>query len=282
MTASVSGSQPSSSINYLSNHNRALELTLAKLSSAQRINQAADDPAGLVISEQLAAILGGTEQASDNIATDVSLLQTADGALSQTSELLNKQRAVALQAANSATLDDSQRAALDAQYRNLGESIDRIAKNTSFGNKPLLDGSFKQSFQIGAGAGADSSVQVDLTSKASGKPAGFDQAGLGLAEVSLSSPTGVSDALTRLDTAINEVSNQRGSLGALQANTLEAYGRSMEQAKINLTGAYSTIRDTDMASSAADFARNSILAQSGYAALAQQNLSGNRILSLLG
>ncbi|GDY14902.1 flagellin [Planctomycetota bacterium] len=280
MTAPISGSQSSSSVNYLSNHNRALELTLAKLSSAQRINQAADDPAGLVISEQLAAILGGTEQASDNIATDVSLLQTADGGLSQTSELLNKQRAVALQAANSATLDDGQRAALDAQYRNLGESIDRIAKNTSFGNKPLLDGSFKQTFQVGPDGG--SSVKIDLTSKASGKPAGFDQAGLGLADVSLSTPTGVSDALTRLDTAINEVANQRGSLGALQANTLEAYGRSMEQAKINLTGAYSTIRDTDMASSAADFARNSILAQSGYAALAQQNLAGNRILSLLG
>jgi flagellin len=256
---------------------QAQQLALARLASGQRINKAADDPAGLVIAEQLDTYANGLEQAGRNTEIGIAMAQTADGGLEQTMSIIQQQRELALQAANTGTMDENQLSALNAQFHALGKSLDMVAANTSFAGRPLLDGSYRnQTLQLGASAG--DTVQVDIASRITGQPAGFGAQGLGLAGLDLSNPE---DVLARLDAAGEAVLQQRGALGALQANTLETNASSLSVARENLLSAVSTIRDTDYAKDASDLVGSQIRHQAGLAMLAQGNQHTSRVLQLL-
>jgi len=277
MSLSINGSS-SSGLNAMSQSQRALQLAMARLASGQRITSGADDPAGLIIAKQLEAMLSGMDQASANTDTAVSLLQTADGGLEQTQGILAQQRTLALQAANSATMDDQQLAAINTQYQALNQALDLVASSTTFAKKPLLDGSFtKQSMQIGASAG--DTVSVDIASTVTGSSAGYSSHGLGLSGLDISN---TSDALARLDAASSAVGQQRGTLGALQANALESNARSLAIGRENLASAISTIADADIAQEAAALTSNQIKLQSGIAMQAQAHQHAGRVMQLLG
>lgn len=258
-----------------------LQLTLARLSTGLRINRGADDPAGLTISERMRAQVSGLNQAVRGLEDATSMTQVADASLGEISTLIQRQRDLALQAGNDAVLDPSQRAALDTQMKQLGESIDRLASGTSFAGSKLLDGTYRDR-SIQTGITADQKVDLTIASNATGTQAGFDQAGLGLSGISVTSTDGAAAALDRLDTALAEVTRQRGELGAFQKNTVETGMRSLMTASQNLTSSESLIRDTDFAQETAFFARNQILSQSGMAMLAHSNQLPSSVLRLLG
>lgn len=268
------------SVGRLAKSQQQLQLTMARLSTGLRINSGADDPAGLTISERMRAQVSGLNQAVRGLEDATSMTQVADASLGEISTLIQRQRELALQAGNDAVLDPSQRSALDSQMKQLGESIDRLASGTSFAGSKLLDGTYRNR-PIQTGITADQKVDLTIASTATGESAGFDQAGLGLSGLSLASTDGAAAALDRIDTALAEVSRQRGELGAFQQNTVEAGMRSLMTASQNLTSSESLIRDTDFAKETAIFTRNQILTQSGVAMLSQANQVPQAVLSLL-
>jgi len=251
---------------------------MARLASGQRITRAADDPAGLVISQQFASQRAGIDQASANTESGISMAQIADGGLEQTQDILNRQRELAIQAGNTGTMDPNQLAALNNEFKSLSTALDMVARNTAFGRQPLLDGSFQnKSFQIGPSASG--TVQVSIGSDVTGQVRGFDSAGLGLSGVDLADSDG---ALARIDAASKAVGTQRGNLGAFQSSTLETTMRSLSVAGENLASAQSTIADTDYAKQSAELIRNQILMQAGLAMRAQGNVTAPRAVQLHG
>lgn len=266
----------------IAKQDRQLQLTLARLASAQRITTAADDPAGQIVAAQMGSQLASLAQVSNGLETDVGLAQVADGALSQTSDLLQRQRAIAVQAGNDAVLDPAARAALDRQFQELGKAIDSVAAGARFGSTPLLDGSVRQfTAQTGTQAGQTDALTIASTLGAKGDQ-GFDRAGLGLNGAGVGSADDATATLDRLDAALAEVNRQRGDIGAFQANTLESGLRSMADAGTNLTAAQSVITDTDYAQESANQMRDALLAQTGLALQVQRGLSAENVLRLLG
>lgn len=284
--------------------------SLEKLSSGYRINRAGDDAAGLAISEKMRGQIRGLEMASKNAQDGISLIQTAEGALNETHAILQRMRELAVQSATDTNTDDD-RAELQKEVEQLLEEIDRIANNTEFNTKKLLDGSFKDAvFQIGANAGQtvtlsigkmDTSVSgaggvpsgggasggVSGASGASGGVSGggggttVSGAGLGIANVNISTQAGASAAITTIQNAINKVSSERAKLGAIQ-NRLEHTINNLGTAAENLTASESRIRDVDMAKEIMEFTKNSILQQAAQAMLAQANMQPQGVLQLLG
>jgi flagellin len=251
--------------------------SLEKLSSGFRINRAADDAAGLAISEGLRSQIGGLKVAIRNTQDGVSVVQTAEGALTETHAILQRMRDLAVQSANGSN-DANSRKALDAEATALGKELDRIADKTTFNNVKLLDGSFSAAdFQVGYASG--DTIQVKIESGVSGE--GFSKAHLGLSGVSLSSASGAAAAIDSVDKAITEVSTARASLGALQ-NRFEHTINNLSVTSENLTASESRIRDTDMAQEMTNFSRTQILSQAGTAMLAQANQASQGILRLLG
>lgn len=268
--------------NQIAAQDRLAQLTMARLASAQRITSAADDAAGLVISERMRSQVSSLSQVSDGLEADVALAQVADGALAQTGDLLQRQRDLAVQAGNAAVLDPSARAALDRQFQELGKAIDQIAGGTRFGGTSLLDGSVRnRPVQTGSEAGQTATLTIASTLGEDGEQ-GYDRAGLGLADASLASADDAAATLERLDAALTEVGRQRGDIGAFQANTLETGLRSLAVERENLTAAQSQIADTDYAQDSANLVRSSILVQAGLASQVQRGLSAENVLRLLG
>jgi flagellin len=250
--------------------------SLEKLSSGFRINRAADDAAGLAISEGLRSQIGGLKVAIRNTQDGVSVVQTAEGALTETHAILQRMRDLAVQSANGSN-DANSRKALDAEATALGKELDRIADKTTFNNVKLLDGSFSAAdFQVGYASG--DTIQVKIESGVSGE--GFSKAHLGLSGVSLSSASGAAAAIDSVDKAITEVSTARASLGALQ-NRFEHTINNLSVTSENLTAWESRIRDTDMAQEMTNFSRTQILSQAGTAMLAQANQAPQGVLQLL-
>ena len=265
----------------LQRRDQQLALNLARLNSGSRITKAADNPAGLIISEQLRAQLDGLNQATDNISQGISSLRTAEGGLEGIQDLLQQQRGLALQARSTATVDPSQRKALETQFQALGKAIDSLAKDTQYAGTKLLDGSYQgRSIQTGTEAGQQ--VEVTIASNATGTPAGFDRAGLGTSGQTLATDDGIASALKSIDKALDEVGQQRGYLGALEANQLDTMRNSLGEATTNLAGARSTIADVDYAEEIAGLVRNQILMQSAIAARSQQNVTAGSVMRLLG
>ena len=251
----------------------SLGKTMDQLSSGKRINSAADDPAGLIISEQLSSTLGGVRTALDNVQQANSVIQTADGALSGISDLLNKARSLALGAQSSATNDASTTQANSAAFNSIVSSIQKIASDTQFGTQRILDGSFTDK-TVQAGPEGGQGVPLSISSATADS--------LGLSSQNIDTVEGATAALDAIDNAINTVSAQRGSLGATQSDLLDSASASLAAQDAGLSEADSTISDADMAKLASDLAHQKILAQASIAMLAQANQQPQSVLRLLG
>jgi flagellin len=244
--------------------------SLEKLSSGFRINRAADDAAGLAISEGLRAQVGGLKVAVRNAQDGVSVVQTAEGSLGETHAILQRMRDLAVQAANDGSLDDKAKAAANSEYTALAAEITDIASKTAFNGVPLLDGTFTaKNFQVGANS-ADT-LEVSLTLQ--------DAATLGV-DGTIDTVADANAAIDLVDTAIVSVSTSRADLGAIQ-NRLEHKINNLNVAIENLSASESRIRDTDMASEMVSFTRSQILSQAGTAMLAQANQAPQNVLQLL-
>jgi len=251
------------------NVNKATE----KLSSGLRINRAGDDAAGLAISEKMRGQISGLNQASRNAQDGVSLIQTAEGALDETHSMLQRMRELATQSANG-TYVTTDRSKIQLEVTQLQTEITAITTKTQFNTKTLLNGSMSGgvSFQVGANGGQEISVTITT----------MDAGALGVSagECFVSTASGASAALAKIDTAIDKVSTQRGTLGAVQ-NRLEHTISNVDNSAENLQAAESRIRDTDMAKEMMNFTKNNVLAQATQAMLAQANQKPNQVLALL-
>jgi flagellin len=258
--------------------------SLAKLSSGLRINKAGDDAAGLAISEKMRGQIGGLNQAVRNAQDGISLIQTAEGALTETHSMLQRMRELTVQALNG-TNTSADVGQIRKEMDQLAEEITRIANNTEFNTKKLLDGSLSGTgvtFQIGANDGQTMTVNIK-TMTASGLSIGKGE--VGSVTNSIISGTGTdikvsSGALKTIDTAIETVSEQRASLGAAQ-NRLEHTINNLTATSENLSAAEARIRDVDMAEEMMEFTRTNILSQASTAMLAQANQMPNSVLQLL-
>jgi flagellin len=253
----------------------AVSRSLEKLSSGLKINRAADNAAGLVISEQMRAQLNGIKQAMNNTEQAVTMVQTAEGALDEMNNLLSKVKSLALHAMNSGVSDSAQRQADDAELQNILSSVDRIANQTRFAGQVLLSGGFQTTgalFQVGEQGGDSVSITIS----------GMNVSAIGLSGAEVSTVATASTTLANVSAAITAVTNLRGRLGAFQANTLETGLRSLSVTHENLTAAESVIRDVDFAEESAVFTKNQILVQSATAMLAQANQLPQNVLKLLG
>jgi len=269
----------------LSVNDKAVSGSLEKLSSGLRINRAADDAAGLSISEGLKSQIGGLTVAARNAQDGVNVAQTADGALSETSSILQRMRDLSVQAANSGSQDSDAKGAANTEFQSLNKELDRIVSSTKFGSQPLLDGSYNGAFQVDSASkntNSGAQINVDLTSAtltAGGNITGLDSAGLGTSTLDLT--TGADAAIDQLDKAIKGVSNARSQIGAVQ-NRFEHTINNVNVAIENLSASKSSITDTDMASEMVKFSKNQILQQAGTSMLAQANQQGQGVLKLLG
>ncbi|WP_432830359.1 flagellin [Dactylosporangium sp. CA-092794] len=259
--------------------------SLEKLSSGYRINRAADDAAGLSISEGLRSQIGGLKVAVRNAQDGISVVQTAEGALTETHSILQRMRDLSVQAASTGSQDSDARAAAQTEFSQLNLELDRIATTTSFGGQKLLDTSgsnaYLGTFQVGANGAAADQIGVDLSSNVFGSGAavsGFDSNGLGLASIDLTSAG--TAAIDTIDAAIKGVSTARATLGAYQ-NRFEHTINNLNVAVENLSASESRIRDTDMAEEMVSFTRSQILTQAGTSMLAQANQAPQNVLSLL-
>jgi len=246
--------------------------SLEKLSSGFRINRAADDAAGLSISEGLRAQVGGLKVAVRNSQDGVNVVQTADGALNETTAILQRMRDLAVQAASDGSQNAASQGAADNEYQELAKEIDDIAGKTTFNGKALLDGTYdKQSFQVGANA--SETLEVSIGDMKAATITG----GVG----DLTSAANASTALANIDKAIAAVSKERSQLGATQ-NRFEHKINNLNVTIENLSASESAIRDTDMAQEMTKFTRSQILSQAGTSMLAQANQSQQSVLKLLG
>jgi flagellin len=243
--------------------------SLEKLSSGFRINRAADDAAGLAISEGLRSQTGGLKVAVRNAQDGVSVVQTAEGALTETHSILQRMRDLAVQASNDGALSDADKTKADKEFQALTSELNDIAK-TTFNGTNLLDGSFAKNFQVGANSG--DTLQVTIGDMKAATLLGGAQ--------SITTAANAGTALTALDTAIGTVSGERAGLGAVQ-NRLEHKINNLNVAVENLSASESRIRDTDMASEMVSFTRSQILSQAGTAMLAQANQASQGVLRLL-
>jgi len=257
--------------------------SLEKLSSGFRINRAADDAAGLSISEGLRSQIGGLKVAVRNAQDGISVVQTAEGALTETHSILQRMRDLSVQASSTGSQDTDARTAAQTEFTQLNAELDRIATTTAFGGQKLLDSSaaYAGTFQVGANTGSGDQIAVNLTTAAFGNVTavtGFDASGLGV--VSLDLVTGASAAITAIDSAIKGISTARATLGAYQ-NRFEHTINNLNTAVENLSASESRIRDTDMAQEMVSFTRSQILTQAGTSMLAQANQAPQNVLSLL-
>ncbi|MBE2316905.1 flagellin FliC [Solirubrobacter sp. CPCC 204708] len=254
---------------------------MEKLSSGYRINRAADDAAGLGISEKMRAQISGLGQAQRNAQDAISLVQTAEGALGEVHSMLERVRDLRVQIGNG-TLDTSDKEAIGAEVKQIADEISNILTNTSFNGKKLLDGSNSFTFQVGANQGETISM---ASSTLSGTLAQNGVGNVTTLSASANTASQVASALeamtlTDLTSAIENVSEQRGTFGAIQ-NRLEHRLNNLATYQENLTAAESRIRDVDMAAEMTKFTKLNILQQAGTSMLAQANQSPQGVLSLL-
>jgi flagellin len=243
-----------------------LQQSMARLSSGYRINTAADDAAGLAISEKLRAQIGGLAQANSNAQDGISLVQTAEGSLNEVHAMLQRVRDLAVQYKNG-TLSTDDRTAIQSEVNQLGSEIERIGQSAAFNGISLLATSGTITFQVGANDG--DSIAVSTISL--GTAVNTSVFSLAL--------TGTSD-ISQIDDAINAVSAQRADFGAVQ-NRLEHTINNLSTYQENLTASESQIRDVDMASEMVEFTKDQILQQAGTSMLSQANQLPNSVLSLL-
>ena len=246
--------------------NRSME----KLSSGSRINRAADDAAGLSISEKMRSQIRGLTQATRNAQDGISVVQTAEGALTEVHSILQRMRDLSVQAANSGANGDDATTAIQEEVDQLASELDRIANTTQFNGVALLDGNFTDKvFHVGANSSTDDEITVSIDAMSSGD--------LGVDGLDMTDANG---ALDSIDDAIATVSSARSALGAVQ-NRFEHTINNLNVAVENLSASESRIRDTDMAQEMVSFTRSQILSQAGTAMLAQANQAPQSVMKLL-
>ena len=259
------------------NSNRMLGLTQTtqsrsteKLSSGYKINRAADDAAGLAISEKMRRQVRGLTQASANAQDGISMVQTAEGALNEVHDMLQRMNELAVKAANG-TMTTEDQDYINKEVSALKTEINRVATTTTFNEKSLLSADTTFELQVGAETGDDNVIQVKIGQMTASK--------LGVSG-SADSVTNAKALIGQVKTAISNLNGQRADLGA-QQNRLEHTISNLDNVVENTTAAESAIRDTDMASEMVKYSNNNILAQAGQAMLAQANQSNQGVLSLL-
>ncbi|QDG54872.1 flagellin FliC [Persicimonas caeni] len=261
---------------HLNRTNKDLSGNIAKLSSGFRINSAADDAAGLAISEEMKAEIRSLKQAERNANDAVSLIQTADGAMGSVHDILNRMRELTIQAASDG-INDSQRSHLDTEFQELEAELDRIADVTKYNGNNLLDGTMAGIFHVGAESGETLAINItqDFHAAALGDGTNF------LSTQDLTTRATADAAIDVIDAAITQVSTARASVGAKQ-NRLSITIDNLKVQHENISAANSRIRDVDVASEMAAMTKNQILTQAGTSMLSQATQMPQSALSLLG
>ena len=265
------------------NSNRQLGITTGiqaksseKLSSGYKINRAADDAAGLAISEKMRRQVRGLTQASANAQDGISAVQTAEGALNEVHDMLQRMNELATKAAND-TLQTTDRDYIQSELNALTTEITRTGSATQFNNQALLDGTFKnKNIQVGSETSAENQINISIdkmTATAQGLNLKVDVTG--------TDATKAKETIDNIKGALEKVSKQRSDLGAIQ-NRLEHTIKNLDNVVENTQAAESQIRDTDMATEMVKYSNNNILAQAGQSMLAQANQTNQGVLSLLG
>ncbi|GAB48127.1 flagellin N-terminal helical domain-containing protein [Mobilicoccus pelagius] len=247
----------------------AQQTSLERLSSGLRINRAADDAAGLAISENLRSQVNGLNQATSNAQDGISMVQTAEGAMNEVHSMLQRVRTLSVQAANG-TNSASNREQIQAEIKQLGDEIGAIASRTNFNGTQLLKGG---TMTLQVGAGKDDQLSFSLGS--------LDDVATAVKALDVTAADGAKTAIESIDTQIGAVSKSRSNLGAVQ-NRLEHTIKNLSVSAENLAASESRIRDTDMAKEMTSFTRSQILSQAGTAMLSQANQSTQGVLRLLG
>jgi flagellin len=255
-----------------------MDSAMEKLSTGSRINYARDDAAGSAIATRLTAEIQGLAAASRNASDGQSMIDTAEGALQETSALLLRMRELAVQAANS-TATTADKKSLDAEFQHLSDEIGRIATNTSWSGQKLLDGSFSgtagdAAAVIHAGTGATANDKISVTI------ALMSDAALSVDAIQLSTAAHALSSITAVDVAIAKVSDERNKLGAA-SNRLSSTIANLDQVSVNLSASRARVQDADFAVETGNLARNQIMQQAATAMLAQANASKGSVLSLI-
>jgi flagellin len=248
---------------------------LEKLSSGKRITKASDDAAGLAIATNLEAQTKGLRQATRNANDGISLIQTAEGGLNETSNILVRLRELTVQAASD-TVGEQERGFLDKEYQQLSKEVDRISDSTTFNGSQLLNGKGKgtMDFQVGAFAGEQNIITFDSSeTDSSTSSIGIKGTGIGNKDEALS-------AISSVDDAISKVSGQRANLGSIQSR-LGSTVKNLETQTINQDGARSVIQDVDVAEASAALASNNVVKNAAVSTLAQANQIPNSALRLI-
>jgi flagellin len=257
----------------LFNSGQALNTSFERLSSGFRINRAADDAAGLQISDRLTSQVQGLDQAVRNANDAISLTQTAEGALGEVTTSLQRIRTLAVQSQNGIN-GSADRLALQKEVSALKSEITRISSDTQFGKTDILKGTFSATFLVGANGGQT----IDVALKQTG---GYGASGLSLTATTVATVGGASAALAAIDSAISTIGGARADLGALQ-NRFQSTIRNVSNISENISAARSQIRDTDFATETAELTRNQIVQQASLSVLSQANQRPQSALSLLG
>jgi|AP45_3_1055517.scaffolds.fasta_scaffold05601_4 flagellin len=255
---------------------KSLQGNLTKLTSGLRINSAADDAAGLAVSSEMKVDMRSLNQAKRNANDAISVLQTAESAMGQQGDILTRMRELSVQA-NNATLNNSQRDALNQEFTQLQTEFDRIASNTTFNGTSLLDGTIAAGsgldIQIGVESGDTVTVEVEDTTAAT--------LGVDSGTIDLSSTGNPAAAMTAIDSALETVNAERAKVGAMQ-NRMDVAIENLSSTYENTAAAHGRIVDVDVASEMASFTKNQVLMQAGSSMLAQANSQPQMALGLLG
>lgn len=257
-------------LNNMYRHQNQMSLSMERISSGKRINRAADDPAGLAISEKMRAQIRGLQVAQRNIQDSISMYQTAEGALNESHAILHRLRELSIEAATD-TLTDADRVLIDEEFQELKKELERISKDTNFNTRPLLDGS-QGTLTTQSGANSGQSVQFAL------KDMGIDA--MGLTDTSIVTREAAEEALGQLDDSIRTVSTERARIGA-HINRLEHAYNNASTMEGNLTEAESRIRDADIAKEMMALTKANILHQASQYVLAMHMQQAQSVLQLL-
>lgn len=259
----------------LVNSQRNIQNSMSQLSSGYRINKSADDAAGLAISENMKAQLRGIGQAKRNANDGISLVSTAEGALGEISNISTRIRELAVQSASD-TMGERERNFINEEAQQLKAELARIAAVSKWNDVPLLDGTTPVfDIQIGSNNTEDDRIVYDASQAVA------TLEGLGLNELSLDTKEGARNAITLLDVSQDKVSGMRANIGAIQ-NRLQSTIDTLSITEENMAAANSRIRDTDIAATSSEMARNTVMLQAGTATLAQANQSAMLAIKLIG
>lgn len=269
-----------SALSSMKSSTASIEKSAAKLASGLRINSAADDAAGLAISEKMGAQIVSLKQARSNAQDAISFLQTADGALQQSTDIIQRMRELVVKAQNTGTLSESENESISKELSSLRDELDRIANTTTFNTKKVLDGTYAQDpakFHVGASTSSADSISVIIKDMSS---TGLSEDGMTQLSIDISTPEAAQKTLEGLDMALDKINEQRTTLGVTQ-NRLDYTLENLDTTSTNLEAAQSRIKDVDMAAEMVNYTKQSIINQVAISMLSQANSQYQNVLTLL-